>query len=239
MISAQAYSQTKVYEVRGSLRNIDGRPVQFAHVVNVNKSAACISDTAGRFRMLMVANDTIRISCLGYEATGFTLRNITIDEETESIEFGSITLVPKTYELETINVYAERWKSFLYDYQSVDVKDDPAYMKSIERWRENLIDVKELKMISQSARGVGFSMNFDRKKQKAKQKIEEFKRQDALNAEAAEKYNPKVISEITGMTIEESEKFMWHIKLDRDFIISRNDYDLYLIIKELYKEYKQ
>lgn len=237
IFSAGAYSQTKVYEVRGTLRNTEGRAVQFAHIVNINKSAACISDTAGRFRMLMVANDTIRISCLGYEATGFTLRNIHIDEDAESIEFGQITMQPKVYELETVSIYAERWKSFLYDYKQVEVEDDPYYIKQIEHWKENLIDVKELHLITQSSRGVGFTINID-KKAKAKRKIEEYKRQDVLNAEAAEKYNPKVIADITGMSIEESEKFMWHFKLDRDFIISRNDYDIYLIIKQLYNEYK-
>ena len=44
----------KVYEVRGTLVNTDGEVVQFAHVVNINRSSACISDTEGRFRMLMM-----------------------------------------------------------------------------------------------------------------------------------------------------------------------------------------
>lgn len=237
--AALAYSQDNVYEVRGSLRNTEGRPIQFAHIVNINKSYACISDTAGRFRILMVASDTVRISCLGYEPTGFTLRKLKIEEGTESLTFGEIIMMPKVYEIETINIYAERWKSFIYDYSHVEMQDEPLYMRQIEHWKENLIDVEKLKEISQAARGVGFALNFDRKREKAKKKIEEFKRQDVLNTEAAEKYNPRVISDITGLTIEESEKFMWHFKLDRDFILSRNDYDIYLIIKQLYEEYKK
>lgn len=238
-IAELSYSQDIVYEVRGSLVNTEGRPIQFAHIVNINKSVACISDTAGRFRILMIASDTVRISCLGYEPTGFTLKRLTIEEGTESLEFGKIVMSPKVYEIETVNIYAERWKSFIYDYTHVEMEDEPLYMKQIEHWKENLIDVETLRELSQGARGVGFALNFNRKREKAKKKIEEFKRQDVLNAEAAEKYNPKVISDITGLSLEESEKFMWHFKLDRDFIISRNDYDLYLIIKQLYNEYKK
>ncbi|MCQ2253119.1 MAG: carboxypeptidase-like regulatory domain-containing protein [Bacteroidales bacterium] len=238
-LASVAHSQTdRIIKVTGYLVDNSGKPIQFAHVVNVNRHTACISDTAGRFRAIMMESDTVRISCLGYEPTGFSLRGLPIPEGESAIEFGPITMYPKTYELSQVSIYAERWKSFLYDYEHVEPTEEPFYVSQIEHWRENLINTEELKQITRAANGSGFSLNFDRKRKKAEQKIEEFKRQEQINLEANLKYNPKVVADITGMSIEDSEKFISHFKLDRKFIISRNDYDLYLIIKQLYKEYK-
>ncbi|MBR2103676.1 MAG: carboxypeptidase regulatory-like domain-containing protein [Bacteroidales bacterium] len=230
----------KVYEVRGTLVNTDGEVVQFAHVVNINRSSACISDTEGRFRMLMMRQDTVKISCLGYEITGFSIRNLNIDEDEHVVEIGDIELQPRLYELSTISVYAERWRSFLYDYEQVPIKEEPYYVKTIDTWKNNIIDVRELQELRRGTLGVGIS--FDpaaRKRRKAEQKIAEFKRQEELNQAAYEKYNPSIVAELTGMSHEEATKFIEHFRLDRDFILSKNDYDLCLIINQLYKEYSK
>lgn len=235
-----ASAQHKVYEVRGRLINPDGNAVQFAHVVNINKTSACISDTSGRFRILMLHSDTVKVSCLGYETTGFAIHNVEFDDNERIIEIGEIELQPKLYELSTISVYAERWKSFLYDYEQVPAKEEPYYVKTIENWKNNLIDVRELQEIRRGALGVGISFDMaSRKRRKADKKIEEFKRQDELNKAAYDKYNPAIVADITGMSIEDATIFMQHFKLDRDFILKRNDYDLYQIITQLYKEYSK
>jgi len=243
MASINAFSQQKIYQVRGSLTDTEGKAVQFAHVVNINKRAACISDTAGRFRVLMLKNDTIKISCLGYDISGFTISGLNLDDDTSDniIEIGNIVLKEKTYELEMISVYKERWKSFVYDWQQEEPEETPYYEKKIEHWKTNLVEINELKQLATASRGVGFGMGFlfDRKQRKAMEKVNEDKRQETLNKEAEAKYNPEIVAEITGMSIDEARKFMDHFKLDRDFILRRNDYDLYLIIKQLYKEYKK
>ena len=235
-------AQEKIYSVTGRLYDTTGSPVQFAHVVNVKKRTACISNQEGVFRLLMMRSDTIKISCLGYETTGFTLQNFVMEEYEEKsshTDIGFIVLKPKTFEHEVVSVYAERWKSFVYEWSQIDPEEEPKYVEQIETWKSNLIDLNELKQITQAANGVGFAFGGDRKRQKAIAKVNEDKRQTALDNEAAAKYNSKIVAEITGMNEEEAEKFMLHFKLDRDFILRRNDYDLYLIIKQLYKEYQK
>lgn len=233
-----AHAQHSVYEVRGRLVNPDGYGVQFAHVVNINKTSACISDTAGRFRILMLKTDTVKVSCIGYEISGFSIRNLDIPQDEYVVEIGDIELLPRLYELSTVSVYAERWKSFLYDYEQVPVQEEPYYVETIDNWKKNLIDVRELQEIRRGTLGVGISFDFQaRKRRKAEQKIAEFQRQEELNEAAYKKYNPSIVAEITGMSHEDATKFIQHFKLDRDFILSRNDYDLYLIITQLYKEY--
>ncbi|MBO7460980.1 MAG: hypothetical protein J6T96_00105 [Bacteroidales bacterium] len=239
-LAAVAHAQSKVYEVRGNLINEEGNAVQFAHVVNINRAQACISDTEGRFRTLMLKSDTIKISCMGYETTGFSIHDLDLDTADHVVEIGDIVLKLRLYELTTVNVYAERWKSFMYDYEKVPIKEEPYYVETIENWKKNLIDVRELQEIRRGTLGVGFSFDpAGRKRRKAEQKIAEFKRQEELNEAAYQKYNPTVVAEITGMSHEEATKFIQHFRLDRDFILSRNDYDLYLIIKQLHQEYSQ
>ncbi len=240
LLGFAARAQQKVYEVRGTLINPDGDKIQFAHIVNINKTSACISDTEGRFRILMLRNDTVKVSCIGYEITGFAIGDLDLNEEETVVELGEIELQPRMYELSTVSVYTERWRSFMYDYEKVPVKEDPYYVKTIETWKNNLINVRELQEISQASRGVGISFDFaSRKRRKADKKIAEYKRQEELNEAAYQRYNPSVVAEITGMSQEDATKFIEHFKLDRDFILKRNDYDLYLIITQLYKEYSK
>lgn len=240
LLGLAAHSQQKVYEVRGTLINPDGDAVQFAHIVNINRSSACISDTEGRFRMLMVRTDTVKVSCIGYEITGFAISELDFCDDETVVELGEITLQPRLYELSTINIYAERWRSFLYDYEQVPIKEEPYYMATIETWKKNLIDVRELQELRRGTLGVGISFDAAaRKRRKAEKKIAEFKRQEELNEAAYQKYNPTIVAEITGMSHEDATKFIEHFRLDRDFILTRNDYDLYLIITQLYKEYSK
>ncbi len=238
--SLTADAQPKVYEVRGNLVNEEDEAVQFAHVININRSQACISDTEGRFRLLMLQSDTAKISCMGFVTTGFALNNIELDSVGNIIELGVIVLKYKLYELSTVSVYAERWKSFMYDYEQVKIADEPYYVKAIDHWKQNLINVDELKQLDRAATGIGFSFDFQaRKRRKAEKKIAEFQRQDELNQAYIEKYNPTVVAEATGLSLEEAQKFIDHFKLDRDFVLERNDYDLYILISQLFKEYNK
>ena len=188
--------------------------------------------------MLMMRQDTVKISCLGYEIAGFAIHHLDIGDDDLVVEIGEIQLHTRLYELSAVSVYAERWKSFLYDYEQVPAKEEPYYVETIENWKKNLIDVRELQELRRGTLGVGISFDFAaRKRRKAEQKIAEFKRQEELNQAAYDKYNPSIVAELTGMSHEEATKFIEHFRLDRDFILSKNDYDLCLIISQLYKEY--
>ncbi len=237
--SGNVYSQQKVLEVRGILLDNNDNPVQFAHVINVRKNIACISDTSGKFRIVMVKSDTIRISCIGFESLVFSLNNRQIEEVDGTVYIGVLKMQTKVYDLQTINIYRERWKSFLYDYSQIEPKQEEPYKRQLEVWKQNLISTDELRQLTTAANGSGIPLNFNRKREKAIAKVNELRKQDELNKIADEKYNPSVVSQITGITEDEAKKFIRYYNLDRDFIIRKNDYDLYLIITQLYQEYKK
>ena len=174
--AGKLYSQQKVLEVRGVLIDENHKPVQFAHVINYKKNVACISDTAGKFRILMVKTDTIKITCIGYETAFFTLSNRNISAEENSVYAGTVNMFTKVYDLEEINIYRERWKSFLYDYSQVEVKEEP-YKKQIEHWKKTLVTIDELKQLTRAANGNGFAFNLNKKHEKAVARVNELKKQ--------------------------------------------------------------
>ena len=231
-----AKAQEHVFEVRGRLVDINGKGIQFAHIVNLKKSTGSISDTAGYFRILMVATDTIRITCLGYEDAGFALTNQNISPNAHLVTISDIVLLSKTYELATVNIYSERWNSFVYDYshrEDINKNDN----RALEKWFKNIINPEIVRQITNAAStGITFT-NPNRRKIKADNQIKKFEYQEELSRQANERYNPNVVSQITGISIEEAEKFIKHCNLSREYILQKNDYDLYIIINQLYKEY--
>lgn len=231
-----ADAQQNPVVVHGRLIDQNNNPVQYAHVVNRKKSFAGISDTAGNFRTIMLPGDTVRISAVGFATAFISLSDCLINHQTHIAYTGDIIMNTVVYNLPTVNIYSERWQSFLYDYSQEEYKEAP-YKKQIEHWKENLINTDELKQLSRAANGTGFSLNFNRKHAKQEQKILEAKKQDELNRLAYEKYNPSVVSQITGLSHEESVSFIEKYRLDRDFILQRNDYDLCLIIQQLFQAY--
>lgn len=229
-------AQDHVFEVRGRLVDNKGNGVQFAHLINLKKSTGTISDTAGRFRILMIESDTIKITCLGFEDAGFALTENNILPESNVVTISDIALTPKIYELGTVNVFQERWNSFLYDYAHREEISN-ADNRSVEKWFNKIINPEVVRQISQAAStGITFT-NPNRKRIKADKQIRQFEYQEEMSRIANERYNPQVVSQITGISEEEAEKFIRHCRLSREYILQKNDYDLYIIITQLYKEY--
>ena len=122
-ILAQTKPETKIVEVTGILRDIQtNEPIQFAHLINLKKGQATISDTSGHFRLLMTLTDTIRISCIGYDIKFWGLGL----NELEQNKFSTIIyLIPKTYAIAEVNVYKIRWNNFVYEVAHTQIEKDP------------------------------------------------------------------------------------------------------------------
>lgn len=228
----------EIITVYGHVVDENNNPIAFAHVVNQKRKLACISDTSGNFRISMLAQDSLKISCMGFNIGYFAFRDFLYNQELKTAHTGDLVLIAKVFEHQVVSVYQQRWLDFLYDYEHKEIESDKQTIDAINRWKENIVNTEQIREISQASRGFGFALNFDRSKIKQQKKIDADKKQEELNQLAFQRYNPDVISTITGMDKEQSFKFMLYYNLDRDFILQRNDYDLYLIITQLYEHYK-
>lgn len=228
-------SELKVIELKGKIFDSEtNKPIVFAHVINMKKAIATITDTSGYFRIIMLKTDSIRISSIGYEISYFSLPDTVKSKE----QYFNIYLKPVTYDLNQIDIYSERWKAFVYDMSNTKIEEDETQQR-IQIWFDNLVPVDELKMLATAARGVGFPLNFKSKRDKQLILVEELMLQSELNKIAEEKFNKELVEKITGLHDEKLDDFMKYCRFDRDFILRKTEYDLIVIVQEIYEIYRE
>ncbi len=226
----------KVYYVNGVVKNKQtGKPVPYVLVVNINKGNGTQTDTAGRFLITMTKDDTLRFSSIGYETVYWTLadKNPRSRHVTAEIE-----MQPRVYNLPGVNIYAVRWKAFVYEIAHTEVKKDET-QERIKLWFSKAVPQEDLKALTQAAHGVGFVIGGKTKYEKELEKMKKLQSYEQIEKKVNEKFNPQLVSKITGLKGKELERFMDYLNFDRDFILETPEYDLIVIIKQIYEEYKK
>ncbi len=237
-ISTLSFGQLwqKVYYVNGVVKDKQtGKPVAYVLVVNINKGNGTQTDTAGRFLITMTKNDTLRFSSIGYKTVYWTLSDKNPRSKHVQTE---IEMEPVVYNLPGVNIYAVRWKAFVYEVAHTKVKKDET-QERIKLWFSKAVPQEDLKALTQASRGVGFVIGGKTKYEKELQKMKQLQSYEQIEKKVNEKFNPQLVSKITGLKGEELEKFMDYLNFDRDFILQTPEYDLIVIIKQIYEEYKK
>ncbi len=226
----------RVYYVSGRvLDQKTKKPVPFALVVNIKKGNATQTDTAGRFLIAMTKNDSLRLSCLGYKTTYWSLA----DKNPRRKHFETtIYMTNKVYELPEVDVFAVRWKTFVYQVAHTQVEKDKT-QEQIQVWIDKAISKEDLRALTVASRGVGFVFGGKTKYEKQLQQMKKIQHYAEMEQRIAQKFNPQIVSTVTGLKGKELEKFMDYLNFDRDFILKTPQYDLVMIIKQIYDEYKK
>lgn len=104
----QAYSQEeKLVQLSGIVRNEQLEPLQFVHIVVLNKHRGTISDFDGMFSFVVEASDTVQFSAVGYKNFYVYIPsnptrdhfNVEIPMKTDTIMIGEVIILPwKTYQ---------------------------------------------------------------------------------------------------------------------------------------------
>ena len=103
------YSQRdeKLIQFSGVVRNEYLQPMQFVHILILNKSRGTISDTRGVFSFVVEAQDTILFSAVGYKKTGVVIPDTLLSFNypmdvvmvADTIEIREVIILPwKTYQ---------------------------------------------------------------------------------------------------------------------------------------------
>jgi hypothetical protein len=97
----------KLIQFSGVVRNEYLQPLQFVHILILNKHRGTISDTRGMFSFVVEPSDSIIFSAVGYKRTGVvipdTLRShyypIDVIMESDTVEIREVIILPwKTYQ---------------------------------------------------------------------------------------------------------------------------------------------
>ena len=235
-IFAQKESKKQIIELTGRIIDIStNKPIQFAHIINLKKGQGAITDTAGKFRILMTKIDTLRISSIGYEIKYWGLADTSLQIK----QFNTVMyLIPKTYKISEVDIYQLRWESFLYDIAHTKIEKDKTQKKLII-WFDKIISENDLKSLTTSARGIGFTIPFKTKREKQLLKVEKLKKQAEINKIAYQKFNRELVNEITGLENKELDNFMIYGNFSTNYIINTNKYDLIVRIQEIFQNYQK
>ncbi len=221
-------SLKKVFYLKGKIVNQDNRPITFAHIINLHRSYATVSDSGGRFTIPIVVNDTLRISSIGFHTRFYPIKEIPDSEQ-------KIMLIKREYDLPVVNIYELRWQVFKAEFMEQESEETKVAQK-ISKWMSNLVSVEELKLIYQSTMAPGFRINYKSKADKSKRKLAKMEKKYKL---IAPKFNDKLISSLTGLQGKEIYKFLRYCNFSEDFLIHASEYEIMEQILVSWKEYQR
>ena len=105
-IPSTAQADEKLIQLSGVVRNETLHPLQFVHILILNKARGTISDTRGMFSFVVQPHDTIIFSAVGYKRTGLiipdTLKTfhypVDVIMQEDTIHIREVIILPwKTY----------------------------------------------------------------------------------------------------------------------------------------------
>ncbi len=232
-LTNQLYAQNSdILEITGRvISEKTGKPIRYATIVNLKKSKITACDSLGYFYMTVLSDDVLRVNALGYEKEYISF----IDKKINSAEIIIIKMKEKTYKISNVSIFEERWKDFVFEFTHSEIEKDET-KERIEKWFYTLVDPKELAILTASA-AIGIPINFKSKADKQKIKVEKLKQKAAENKIIESKYNPDLVSELTGLNKIETIKFMRFCNFSRNYLLKATDYDIIVSINDKFKNY--
>ena len=111
-----------IVDIRGSIHDLAGRGIPFAHLISVTTMKGTAADYYGRFRFHTVAGDTLILTAMGYRNTTIPIPHFL----SEGVYPLHITLPPDTLELSeaVITPWPETWKEFKQAFIALEVPGD-------------------------------------------------------------------------------------------------------------------
>jgi hypothetical protein len=107
LIPSRGQDDERLVQLSGVVRNEYLQPLQFVHILILNKRRGTITDTRGMFSFVVEPHDTILFSAVGYKRTGLVIPD-TLDSfyypvdvimQEDTIEIREVIILPwKTYQ---------------------------------------------------------------------------------------------------------------------------------------------
>lgn len=213
-VSAQQLEQT----MRGRIVDLyTKKPVESAHVVNMNTLKGANTDDNGFFYIQAALGDSLYISCVGYKN-----QTIYVSDNMLNRQYTSFYITPAVYELDEVVVHG----NYLSGILEVDVRAlDPVLS-------ENIVSLSNLKTSSQidktAARRlnplnpVEFVNHFFSNDKKIRKMMEE----DKVASMLAERYDRDFLKKSLGLTQEQIDELLIYCQQDPKWVLHASDLDL-------------
>lgn len=218
--------------------NETGKGISFVHVLNESLRISVISDTSGRYAIRGKAGDTLVFSVLGYLG-----KYIVLNEKDTGGDLVT-KLAPRTYDIAEVKVFGyttySQFKQGLRDLQLPETQTD--------RLRESLNRIAleigkearyQLAMEKAAQGGNLLSVPILSPEEIQRLKLKKIIKEEKIQAEIDKKYNRQIVADVTGLKDKELDDFMLFCKLDRQFLLEANQYDILVKVLERLAAFKQ
>ncbi len=215
--------------INGQLKDMNNRPVFYAHIINSGLGIATTSDSLGFFRIHMRFRDSLHISAIGFTEKYFLLPHFWPSNHFA----GVIYLKYKIYEIQEVSINSlGSYEQFKQKVLNTRVPPPPA-----EEARIYLQRIARQEAIRYDKVRVGFSFHMksleERSLEKLKIKLQEEERMMIIE----KKFNVENVGELTGLKGQEVKVFMNYCRFPEDFLLYSSEYDILEAAKRIYIKY--
>ena len=208
----------------------EGNTVPYVTIANISKQVMTVSDEEGEFSITFDRNDTIEFSALGFNKYTLNLKDSLASDEF----YIKILLSQKTYELKPVSIYAYKdevsFKKAILEMEVPEEKEhEPIRIPGAYYGPKR--PPSPTGPISFITQKFGKQARFEKKLQQIR---DEYEYSKVVN----QKFNRELVAEATGLTDEILDKFILFCKLEDDFVVQANEYEILVAINECYTEFK-
>jgi len=219
-------------KIVGEIRDIEQKPVSYAHVLVKNRNEGWVGDFFGKFRIEVYPGDTLIISAISFQHAVILIPDDIIDKE----YYIGVTMKGDTVNLKEVLVrpWPATYEQLRKEFMKVEIEDPVADLDL------HLPSAREMNNYAYPEGGIHvsgpISMLYEQFSKEARSKKIYA---ELMNKEkAGKRYNKTLVSNITGLKDEdEIQKFMDYCALKVRFILESTDYELYAAIMNCYDQY--
>ncbi len=207
------------------------------NIININKVKGAITNGSGFFEIQATINDTLHISCIGFQSIKVRVTNDWIKNKTTKIK-----ITPKAVALEEVFIRPYNLTGFLeIDSKLIPIKENYRYSIS------GLTSSYEAGDYSPNAFGrvlgsifnpADMLYNFFGKNPKELRKLKEMRKDDTVRNVLESKVDRETIAILLGIDKKEIAEILERCSYSETFIKTANDLQIMDAISECYEEYK-
>lgn len=231
--SLVAQNYDSLFYYRGQILSNEGkRPVAFAHVININQKSGVNADTSGYFEIWVMPGDVLNISAIGYDYLDHIVLSENYDKDV------LIYLKHRIYQIREATIhYLGTYKQF--EYKVLNLKlPETGINPQIEKLFK-YVDPPPLVVAPAITSPASLIYVLFSKEAKNIRKYMELEEESKVKDKVWDKYNENIVSNITGLSIQESKAFMKFCDFQDKYILSITDYNLHSEILIRLKDFKK
>lgn len=224
--------------VNGTIINDNTKfPLPNVNIININKVKGTTTDDRGNFVLAISINDTLHISCIGFQSLRIKVTNDWVKTKTTTIQ-----LTEKAYALEEVIIGRYNLTGYIeVDSKLIPVKENYRYSIS------GLNAAYEAGEYSPNAFGKVMGSifnpadalyNFFGKKPYELKRLKEMKKDDTVRKLLETKYDRETIAVLLGVDKKEIPEILERCNYSESFVKTANDLQILDAISSCYEEYK-